>query len=125
MWSRELVPIGDGEGPGYSRDDVVAEINSFYRFLTKLYIPSEAIIYPPPRGWPEITTDEFSFLGKTDKAIDLVRHLPFISPIHEKDVDLRIYELWPQTVPVHYIWERFYGNHDGKGMRYGGRGPTS
>lgn len=79
MWCKELDPII--EAPGYSRDDVVAEINSLYKFLTKLYIPSEAIIYPPLGGWPEITTHELSFLGKTVEAIDLTRHLPFISPI--------------------------------------------
>jgi hypothetical protein len=113
MWSREL--LSTSEAPGYSRDAVVAEIASFYEFLASLYIPSEAFIYPPPGGWPEITPQSLSCLGKTATAIDLIRHLPFISPIYEKGFDLRIYELWTQTSAVHYISERFFDGHDGVG----------
>ncbi|KAF2429099.1 hypothetical protein EJ08DRAFT_574866, partial [Tothia fuscella] len=62
--------------PGYSRDEVIAEITSFYEFLVKLFIPSKAIIYLPPGGWPEITSDYLACLGKTETSLDLIRHLP-------------------------------------------------
>jgi len=116
MWTWDIP--SPTEAPGYSRDEVVAEITSFYQFLVTLYIPSEAIIYPPPGGWPEITSQRLSVLGKNDTAIDFIRHLPFISPIYEKGCDLGIYELWPQTAAVHYISERFLNGHNGVGPTF-------
>lgn len=117
----DLPGIKSKEAPGYDRDSIVAEITSFYKLLSAFYIPADAIIYPPPDGWPEVTPKNYSFLEKTDAVIDLIRHLPFIQPIcHHPEEDLSIYELWPETAPVHYISDRFhndrvFGRHDGIG----------
>lgn len=43
-----------------------------------MYIPVADVAHPPPGGWPHITKDNFAFLGKTDRAIDLIRHIPYI-----------------------------------------------
>ncbi|KAI1390260.1 uncharacterized protein F4822DRAFT_401363 [Hypoxylon trugodes] len=62
----------------YSREETIAVIRDFYQFLTKLYLPESAIVEPPPEGWPTITKEKFSPLGKSDEVIELLRHLPYI-----------------------------------------------
>ena len=62
----------------YNRDEAVASVTNFYSFLTTHphFRPSE-LKTPPPTGWPQITASRFAFLGKSDKIIDLFRHLPY------------------------------------------------
>lgn len=62
----------------YSRDATIAAIRDYYHFLTKMYLPTSAVIEPPPDGWPTITADSLRPLGKTDEVIALLRHLPYI-----------------------------------------------
>ncbi|KAF2185772.1 hypothetical protein K469DRAFT_504965, partial [Zopfia rhizophila CBS 207.26] len=62
----------------YARDDVVvAALSSFYQFLTNMYLPSDAIAYPPEGGWGDISPDSFS-AQKTDAVLNLLRHIPYI-----------------------------------------------
>lgn len=87
----------------YYREQVVQEVSSFYSFLTKLHIPSDASIvrYPPPGGWPSIDKESYALLKKTDTVIDLMQHLPYITRA-ESD-GYQIYEL---TAVVDYEGEQ-------------------
>ena len=81
----------------YSKDEVLREITSFYDFLTKLHVPSSAVRFPPPEGWPSIDAQSYAFLRKNDTAIDLLRHLPYID---REDSDG--YEVYELTAMVDY-----------------------
>lgn len=63
----------------YDRNDLVGEVTAFYEFLTTMYIPPEALRRPPPDGWPNINAETYRSLNKTDRVIDLIRHLPYIT----------------------------------------------
>ena len=63
----------------YDRDEIVADIFSFYNFLP--HVSASNIARAPPDGWPEITASSLAVHGihKTPEAIELMRHLPYIS----------------------------------------------
>jgi hypothetical protein len=63
----------------YDRDEVVADILSFYNFLP--HVSASNIARASPDGWPEITASSLAVHGihKTPEAIELMRHLPYIS----------------------------------------------
>lgn len=61
------------------RDNLVAPFYEYYAFLGRLHILESAIKHPPPGGWPNITAESCSGVGKTDFAVDVLRHLPFIA----------------------------------------------
>jgi hypothetical protein len=85
----------------YDRDEVVASVTDFYNFLvTHLHFEPSDLKTPPPTGWPKITQARFDFLGKSDKAIDLLRHLPYLPPygLFQK-------EIYTHTVCVDYNQE--------------------
>lgn len=82
----------------YSRDEVVAELTSFYKFLTKLYLPSSVVKTPPPEGWPEITAEYLAPLKKTEIVVDLIRHLPFI----QRDECEEPYQVYWSTAAVDF-----------------------
>lgn len=63
---------------GFDRDATVAAVRDYYHFLTKMYLEADRIMEPPPGGWPDITPESMRPLGKTDAAVDLLRHLPYI-----------------------------------------------
>ncbi len=62
----------------YSREETIAAVRDYYRFLVQMYMPAAYIIEPPPEGWPSITKEKFRNMGKTDEVIELLRHLPYI-----------------------------------------------
>lgn len=62
----------------FSRNVCVDAMRSYYDFLTKFYLDEHEIIEPPEGGWPHITPDTSKHLGKTDRVIDLLRHLPYM-----------------------------------------------
>lgn len=61
------------------RDNLVAPFYEYYHFLGTLHLPEAAIKHPPRGGWPNITRETCSGFGKTDFAVDVLRHLPFIA----------------------------------------------
>lgn len=91
--------------PGYSRDEVVAEVTSYYEYLATLYMDEDAILYPPTTGWPSITRENqhFAWLNKTDTVINLLRHLPYVRRGKEEEPQ-QIYE---NTSAVDYRGELF------------------
>jgi hypothetical protein len=70
--------------PRLTRDQLIAIISDFYVFLTKLHIPSSALKFPPPDGWPNITPETMKESNKSPMVIDLIKHLPYIE---EDDYD--------------------------------------
>lgn len=63
----------------YVRDVVISSITSLYQSLP--HIDPSDIQFPPPVGWPEITSASLAAKGlqKTDEAVELLRHLPYIT----------------------------------------------
>ena len=63
----------------YNRDEVVSSVTEFYQFLTTQlhFYPSE-LKTPPPAGWPQITPPSIDRKRKSNTAIDLLRHLPYL-----------------------------------------------
>jgi hypothetical protein len=85
----------------YDRDEVVASVTDFYNFLaTHLHFEPSDLKTPSPTGWPKITQARFDFLGKSDKAIDILKHLPYLPPygLFQK-------EIYTHTVCVDYNQE--------------------
>lgn len=60
------------------RDQFAAQLLSYYEFLITLYLPADCLKRPPEGGWPNITAERMSFLGKTDAVVDLLKHIPYI-----------------------------------------------
>jgi hypothetical protein len=77
--------------PVYSRDECVAVIRDYYDFLSNMFMPPSFIIEPPQGGWPNITQETCPGLEKTDRVVDLLRHLPYIA--------CRPYSNHPQGLP--------------------------
>ncbi|KAK2029534.1 hypothetical protein LX32DRAFT_351843 [Colletotrichum zoysiae] len=61
----------------YSEEATVAAVTDFYAFLTKMYLPESAVVHPPPGGWPTLASD-LRDLGKSDKVLSLLSHLPYV-----------------------------------------------
>ena len=63
----------------YDRNEVIADMLSFYNFLP--HISDSQIATAPPDGWPEITASSLAVHGiyKTPEALQLLRYLPYIS----------------------------------------------
>lgn len=87
--------------PRYSRSVVVADVTSFYEFLTTVYLPNSAIKRPPLGGWPDITPHYLAPLHKNKAVVDLICHLPFI----RRDKADQPYHLYVYTVAVDFTGE--------------------
>ncbi|KAF8859678.1 hypothetical protein BDZ45DRAFT_725041 [Acephala macrosclerotiorum] len=63
----------------YDRNEVIADLLSFYNFL--FHISASQIATAPSDGWLEITVSSFAVHGiyKTLEALELLRYLPYIS----------------------------------------------
>ncbi|KZL81716.1 hypothetical protein CI238_08539 [Colletotrichum incanum] len=73
--------------PSDSREEFVSELTSSYEFLTRIFLPSSAIRYPPESRWPHIDAEYIrSFcLNKNDTVVDLIEHIPFIQRDRKDD----------------------------------------
>lgn len=69
----------------YDQDEVVAELLSFYEFLLGIHLSDNALMRPPPGGWPNISQEDLDFLEKDDVVISLLRHIPYIRQDTEND----------------------------------------
>lgn len=84
------------------REELAAELLSYYEFLTTLYLPKDCIKRPPKEGWPSITAEHLAFLGKTDTVIDLLKHIPYISQDIEEG-----YQLYEKCICIDYTGTPF------------------
>ncbi|KAJ4379456.1 hypothetical protein N0V86_005502 [Didymella sp. IMI 355093] len=63
----------------YSRDATVQAFRDYFEFLVAMYVDESHIIEPPEDGWDTINSNGWANFDKTDKVIDLLRHLPYIN----------------------------------------------
>lgn len=84
-----MAPLSREDAPAYLREEVVAEVTSFYDFLISMYLPDGVLQRPPPGGWPHLTGDKLALLDKDEAVLDLIRHLPYIATC------------WPESYDVH------------------------
>ncbi|KAJ0269238.1 hypothetical protein COL940_012624 [Colletotrichum noveboracense] len=82
----------------YDRDAVVSLVNRHYRLLVDMgHLHTEALQTPSETGWAdeELNVDALRILGRSDKVIDLLRHLPYpragASGTDEADDDAAVY----------------------------------
>jgi len=66
--------------PQASWKPAVDAVRNYYTFLANDLgaIPSDCVVDAPEEGWPSITQTSLAGLEKTDKVIELLRHLPYI-----------------------------------------------
>lgn len=93
----------------YDREEVVAAVTSFYKFLVNTHIPASALKWPPQDGWPELTDEWLSFMDKDATVMDLIRHLPYIQPNEDN-----MPQIYPYSKPIDFTGEelrdfRFHG----------------
>lgn len=69
----------DIEDLSYDRDETITAVRDYYAFLVSMYLDPSCIVSPPEGGWPSITADSLSGLGKTEEVINLLKHLPYIA----------------------------------------------
>jgi len=91
--------------PTYSCDEAVSEISSFYEFLVKLFLPEDAVIYPPAGGWTEINPANIR-PPINDTVFNLLRHLPYIRQEDDDDP----WFVYPATVAINYTGEEYKKN---------------
>lgn len=63
----------------YNRDEIVFQLSAFYESLP--HVSASMINDAPENGWPSISKSSLEAWGihKTDEAIELLRHLPYLS----------------------------------------------
>ncbi|KAK0382113.1 hypothetical protein CLIM01_00528 [Colletotrichum limetticola] len=70
----------DSSQAEYSHKATVAAITSYYELLALVHPDSVCSLeYPPSGGWPQITSESFSILGRNDTVIELMRHIPYFT----------------------------------------------
>lgn len=62
----------------YSREATIAAVRDYYQFLADMFLPEDFIEEPPAEGWPSITKERVTRLGKNDEVFELMRHLPYL-----------------------------------------------
>ncbi|GKT55253.1 alpha/beta hydrolase fold protein [Colletotrichum tofieldiae] len=84
----------------YNLRAVVGAISIYYKLLScTAYFPPSLAEYAPEDGWDEhaFPSAELKALGYSDKAIDLLRHLPYLGP------DEHWWEVFPGSFPIRYL----------------------
>ncbi|OAQ60118.1 hypothetical protein VFPPC_14785 [Pochonia chlamydosporia 170] len=63
----------------YSEEVTIAAVRDYYDYLARMYMDDTWVKEPPEEGWPAITVDYMRELGKSDKVISLLKHLPYLA----------------------------------------------
>jgi hypothetical protein len=63
----------------YSHDETVQAFRDYFEFLVAMYMDESNIVEPPQNGWDTINSSSWTNFDKTDKVIDLPRHVPYIN----------------------------------------------
>ncbi|KAL0939157.1 uncharacterized protein CTRU02_205767 [Colletotrichum truncatum] len=81
----------------YRRDAIAKSLTKYYETLARAcYFSPTDIQSPPPEGWSdsELDIDALRSLGRSDKAIDFLRHLPYIKPLKNSNIPIQ----WPVLI---------------------------
>lgn len=84
------------------RNQIAADLLSYYEFLIAMYLPDNVLKRPPEDGWAFVTAERFAFLNKTYAVIDLYNHIPYISQDFEEE-----YQIYMQTICLDYTGHNF------------------
>lgn len=85
----------------YNRDVVVNCIKRHYELLVRAaYLDPNVIRQPPAEGWGDdkLDVDLLRALKRSEKVIDLLRHLPYIDLNLAEDCEVYVY-----TTPISYL----------------------
>ncbi|KAF3810392.1 hypothetical protein GCG54_00000438 [Colletotrichum gloeosporioides] len=72
------------------RKRLITPFYDYYDFHVSLHLPERAVKQPPSTGWPEITLENFRPFGKSDLAIEVLRHLPYVENLEYRDNEYNI-----------------------------------
>ncbi|TEA10845.1 hypothetical protein C8034_v008445 [Colletotrichum sidae] len=81
----------------YDRDEIAHSLAAYYSVLARAcYFSPQDIQSPPTEGWSdlELDVDALRALRRSDKVIDLLRHIPYIKPCKSGDEPVQ----WPVLV---------------------------
>ncbi|ETS85225.1 hypothetical protein PFICI_03250 [Pestalotiopsis fici W106-1] len=82
-------------------------VRQFYQAATKPpYIDADAILEPPPDGWPGVNAEILRARGRSDHVIELLRHLPYLRQPSQAG---RRWMLSPTTLAIDYSSGGVYG----------------
>lgn len=86
----------------YNRDIIVNCLKRHYELLVRMaYLDPTVIQHPPPEGWSDqqLAVDVLRVLGRSEKVIDLLRHLPYL----RCNIDDEKWEIYPETRAISYL----------------------
>lgn len=58
-------------------DRIITSVHDFCLFMRDLFVPNEAMLVPPEAGWQDITAESLSNLGKSNKVVEILRHMTY------------------------------------------------
>ncbi|KAL3295476.1 alpha beta hydrolase fold protein [Colletotrichum asianum] len=89
--------------------DVAQGLAQFYtKLATTPYLPPDDIQNPPPEGWTDSELDVDGLrttLGRSDTAVDLLRHLPYLRPV-DAGPHTGQWLIFPKTKAMRYLRDR-------------------
>ncbi|KAE9581548.1 hypothetical protein CGCF415_v010341 [Colletotrichum fructicola] len=89
--------------------DVAQGLTQFYtKLATTPYLSPDDIQHPPPEGWTdsELDVDGLrTILGRSDTAVDLLRHLPYLRPV-DAGPHTGQWPIFPKTKAMRYLRDR-------------------
>ncbi|KAF6824109.1 hypothetical protein CPLU01_11038 [Colletotrichum plurivorum] len=62
----------------FNQEEFVNLLADYYEFCNRVFWEHTTVAYPPAGGWPSINQDTMANLEKSDTAVDLLRHLPYV-----------------------------------------------
>ena len=62
----------------YSRDATVQAFRDYVQFLVSMYMDESEIYQPPQNGWHEIHWSGWHNIDRTERVIEILRHLPCV-----------------------------------------------
>lgn len=71
--------------PKYTREEIVECFTDFYTWMRDHVLPDDALKLPPPEGWSNFAHDSFKDCAKSEFAIEVLKHLPYIKESDNHD----------------------------------------
>lgn len=92
----------------YNRDEFVRLLTDYYEFCKRVFWDNATIAKAPPGGWPSINQESLANYKRTDTAIDLLRHIPYLDFPGQGNVMMP--HFMPETPITDYRLERVQKN---------------
>lgn len=114
LYSDALSPPERLPVPSLDPTAIISIIAEYYRFLTRLpHISPSWLHFPPESGWSSIDEETLRQRGRSDRAIQLLKHLPYFQkPAESPDLPLthRAVRLSPDYMSIAYhsgqVWQK-------------------